>query len=96
MIMFRPGDPLNCSWCSPGVSLAGGQAGAVLFPLGIGRFLAGVQPWSSLTRGVRVAQAGRRAEGLDCRRTLSYFAGKSGIIGWLLLWVFPADGVRVG
>ena len=24
MIMFRPGDPLNCSWCLSGVSLAGG------------------------------------------------------------------------
>ena len=34
--------------------------------LGIGKTLAGVQPGSSPTRGIRVAQAGSRAEGLAC------------------------------
>ena len=38
MIMFRPGDPLNFSWHSPGVSQAGGWrvAGAIMFLPGIG------------------------------------------------------------
>ena len=38
IIMFGRGDPLNYSWCLPGSrwQAGGGQAGAVMFPLGIG------------------------------------------------------------
>ena len=57
--------------------------------------MAGVQPGSSLTRGIRVAQAGRRAEGLACRPHYHVLLGNRINIGWLLLCVFPANGVRV-
>ena len=57
--------------------------------------MAGVQPGSSLTRGIRVAQAGRRAEGLACRPHYHVLLGNRVNIGWLLLCVFPANGVRV-
>ena len=84
MIMFRPGDPLNCSWCLPGVSLAGGwRAG------GRGHVSPGngvMFGWCSTVvlsdQRSQSCQAGRRAGGggggWACRRALSCFAWKWG------------------
>ena len=57
--------------------------------------MACLQPGSSPTRGIRVAQVGRRADGWACRLHYQVLLGNRVNIGWLLLCVFPADGVRV-
>ena len=102
MIMFRPGDPLNCSWCLPGVSLAGGwRAG------GRGHVSPGngvMFGWCSTVvlsdQRSQSCQAGRRAGGGGgvglAGAHYHVLLGNGVSIGWLLLWVFPADGDRVG
>ena len=92
MIMFRPGDPLNFSWHSHGVSQAGGwRVGGRDHVSPGNRVYFG---WCST--GVlsdHSCPGWQAGGGVD----LPYHVlmGNRVNIAWLLLCVFPADGVRV-